>query len=32
MEKFMKCSNAWQMGHQLRNRMLDELKLAIKAH
>ena len=32
MEKFMKCSNAWQMGHQLRNRMLDELRLAIKAH
>lgn len=32
MEKFMKCTDAWQMGHQLRNRMLDELKLAIKAH
>lgn len=32
MEKFMKCSNAWEMGHQLRNRMLDELELAIKAH
>lgn len=32
MEKFMKCSDAWQMGHQLRNRMLDELRLAIKAH
>lgn len=32
MEKFIKCSNAWGMGHQLRNRMLAELKLAIKAH
>lgn len=28
----MKCTDSWKLGKQLRNRMMEELKKAIKAH